>query len=217
MALRAAKKAATRTAIADAALDLFLEKGFDRVTVAEVARVAGVSVNTAFNYFPTKEDLFFDRAEQVVRRLADAVAAREPGESAVGAVRRAFLGELDRDSPTLGLHPGAAAFRRVIDGSAALQARLRRLNDEARDALAVELATVTGAPPDDPAPRMAAAVLAGVDAALHAEAHRRMVAGERPEDVRVALRAAALHGFDLAEHGLGGYCGTESPNSTSHS
>ncbi|WP_033337717.1 TetR/AcrR family transcriptional regulator [Catenuloplanes japonicus] len=205
MALREAKKAATRTAIADAALGLFLERGFDRVTVAEVARVAGVSVNTAFNYFPTKEDLFFDREDQVVRRLAGAVASRAPGESAVTAVRNAFLRELDDDEPTLGLHPGAAAFHRVIENSTALQARLRRLHDDARDALATELAAATKATVDDPAPRMAAAVLAGLDAALHAEAHRRMMAGERPDDIRSALRAAAVHGFTLAAQGLGTY------------
>lgn len=203
MALRAAKKAATRTAIADAALGLFLEKGFDRVTVAEVAQVAGVSVNTAFNYFPTKEDLFFDRQEEVVRRLADAVTGRRPGESAVSAVRRAFLDELDRDAPTLGLHPGAAAFQRVVDGSTALQARLRRLQDDTRDALAAALAgTAAG---DGAAHRLAAAVLAAVDSALHTEARRRMLAGERPEDVRAALRDAAVHGFGVAERGLGDY------------
>lgn len=79
VALRAEKKAATRTAIADAALALFLTKGFDRVTVAEVADAARVSVNTAFNYFPTKEDLFFDRQDEVVQRLAGAVRGRGPG------------------------------------------------------------------------------------------------------------------------------------------
>ncbi|BBJ40169.1 hypothetical protein SSPO_028870 [Streptomyces antimycoticus] len=39
------------------ATGLFLERGFDRVTVAEVAAAAEVSVNTVYNYFPAKEDL----------------------------------------------------------------------------------------------------------------------------------------------------------------
>ncbi|MEV4516394.1 helix-turn-helix domain-containing protein [Dactylosporangium sp. NPDC049525] len=181
MALRAEKKAATRTAIADAALALFLAKGFDRVTVAEVADAARVSVNTAFNYFPTKEDLFFDRQDEVVRRLADAVRDRRPGESPVAAVRRLFLDELDRGEPTLGLSPDVGAFWQVVEDSAALQARARLLSQRAEEALAEALG---GA-------RWRAAVLAGVDRALHAQIRDRMRAGDDPAAVRAAVRAEA--------------------------
>src|ERR1043165_9698668 len=115
VALRAEKKAATRTAIADAALALFLAKGFDRVTVAEVADAARVSVNTAFNYFPTKEDLFFDRQDEVVRRLAGAVRDRRPGGSPAAAWRRLSLDELDRGEPPLALSPDVGAFWQVVE------------------------------------------------------------------------------------------------------
>ncbi|GAA0726274.1 TetR/AcrR family transcriptional regulator [Dactylosporangium roseum] len=198
MALRAEKKAATRTALADAALALFLERGFDRVTVAEVAEAARVSVNTAFNYFPTKEDLFFDRQDAVVRRLADAVSSRLPGESPAAAVRALFLAELDRDEPTLGLSPGAAGFWRVIDGSAALQARARRLTESAEAALAAVLAGAVG----ERSAGWAAAVLAGVDRALHAEIRRRMLAGADPAEVRAAIRATAEDAFAAAARAL---------------
>ncbi|WP_412540264.1 TetR family transcriptional regulator [Longispora sp. K20-0274] len=205
MGLRDEKKQATRAAIADAALGLFLARGFDRVTVADVADVARVSVNTVFNYFPTKEDLLFDRRSEVVGRLAAVVADRPPGESAVGAVRRAFLDALDRREPTLGLDPGMVAFWRVVDDSPALQARLRQLNEWAETALADALAV--GAAEGDPAPRVAAAVLAGVDRALHGEIRRRMLAGEEPEEVRAAVTAAARRAFDMAASGLGDYPG----------
>ena len=200
VALRAEKKAATRTAIADAALALFLDKGFDRVTVAEVADAARVSVNTAFNYFPTKEDLFFDRQDEVVQRLAGAVRGRGPGETPVAAVRRLFLDELDRGEPTLGLSPDVGAFWQVVDDSPALQARARLLSQRAEEALAEATQALTEAPGGalDEAlsealggARWRAAVLAGVDRALHAQIRDRMRAGDDPDTVRAAVRAEA--------------------------
>src|SRR2546426_6042708 len=86
--LRARKKEETRQGIAEAALRLFTERGFDAVTVAEVARAADVSEGTVFNYFPTKEDLFYGQMEVFEAALVEAVRAREPGESALTAFRR---------------------------------------------------------------------------------------------------------------------------------
>ncbi|MEV6100588.1 TetR family transcriptional regulator [Nocardia sp. NPDC051981] len=205
MALREEKKRATRTALADAAMALFAEKGFDRVTVAEVARAANVSVNTAFNYFPTKEDLFFDRQDEVANRLATAVRDRVPGESAAAAVRRAFLDRVRRDDPTLGLSPGATTFWRLIDDSPALQARLRRLGEQTETALAEALAEATGTSPDDPTARLVAAALAGLDRTLHAEIRRATLAGADPETVRATVIRAATDGFDTAVAGLADY------------
>ncbi|GIE87590.1 TetR/AcrR family transcriptional regulator [Actinoplanes regularis] len=205
MGLRAEKKQATRTAIADAALGLFLERGFDRVTVADVARVSRVSVNTVFNYFPAKEDLFFDRQDEVIQRLPTAIRERAPGEPAVAAARRAFLAELDRDEVTLGLHPGIAPFWRVVEESAALQARLRHLRDRTEEALSETLRTETGADADDPMPRIAAAMLAAADASLHAEIRRRVLVGEDPDAVRTGVRRMAEATFEALESGLTTY------------
>ncbi|WP_433794445.1 TetR/AcrR family transcriptional regulator [Actinoplanes sp. CA-252034] len=225
MGLRDEKKQATRTAIADAALALFLEKGFDRVTVAEVARAATVSVNTVFNYFPTKEDLFFDRQDEVVQRLARAVRGRTDGETAATAVHRAFLQRLDHDDPTLGLQPGAERFWRVVDESPALMARARLLRELTETALADALADapppddhMAAAPPSDtlppdalpsgdrmaagppsdtlpPGDRMAAALIAAADHALHAEIRERVAGGESPAGIRSAVRALAGRAF----------------------
>src|SRR5436190_12115078 len=87
MGLRETKKLQTRQEIASKAMGLFATRGFDDVTVSEVAEAAGVSEKTVFNYFPTKEDLFFD--EVPVRRAAFAAAVRErePGQSMFAALR----------------------------------------------------------------------------------------------------------------------------------
>jgi AcrR family transcriptional regulator len=203
--LREEKKQATRTAIADAALGLFLEHGFDRVTVADVARLVRVSVNTVFNYFPTKEDLFFDRQDEVTQRLPAAIRARAAGESAVDAVRRAFLAELDRDEATLGLHPGIAPFWRVVEESAALQARLRQMRDRSEEILAETLRAETGAPPADPMPAIAAAMLTAADSTLHAAVRRHILQGRSPDSVRAEVRALAESTFDALAGGLASY------------
>ena len=86
--LRERKKRQTRQHISDMATGLFLERGFDAVTIAEIADAADVSVNTVYNYFPAKEDLFLDRSKGIVERLSRFVRGRDIGESAADAVLR---------------------------------------------------------------------------------------------------------------------------------
>src|SRR5918995_4231305 len=88
MGLRELKKQRTREVIAETAFGLFAKRGFDHVTVAEVAEAAGVSVKTVFNYFPTKEDLLFDEVPARKAALVAAVRDRAPGESVLAALRR---------------------------------------------------------------------------------------------------------------------------------
>src|SRR4029450_10280258 len=91
LGLRARKKEQTRRAIAEAAAQLFAEHGFDEVTVADVARAADVSEGTVFNYFPTKENLFYDQMEVFETSLLEAVRARAAGESVLSAFRSFVL------------------------------------------------------------------------------------------------------------------------------
>ena len=86
--LRERKKQQTRQSIAHAARRLFLERGFEAVTVDEVAREADVSRKTVFNYFPTKEDLFYSRMELFQEQLLDAIRTRTPGETILAAFAR---------------------------------------------------------------------------------------------------------------------------------
>jgi AcrR family transcriptional regulator len=92
--LRAWKKARTRRTISDVATGLFMRDGFEAVTVAQIAAAAEVSVKTVFNYFPAKEELFFDRVEDVIGALVDAVIERPTGTTMVGALHRVMADRL---------------------------------------------------------------------------------------------------------------------------
>ncbi|MGW1178455.1 TetR/AcrR family transcriptional regulator [Kitasatospora sp. NPDC002543] len=205
MGLRELKKQQTRELLSDTAMGLFAERGFDRVTVVEVARAAGVSPNTVFNYFPTKEDLFFDRQEEVVAHLAEVVRRRPAGRSAVAAVRADLLAAFASGEPTVGLNPGIAAFWRIVEDSAALRARLLELGERAEAALAAALAEESGAAPDDPLPRIVAGAVAGAHRAVLGEIRRAMVAGEPAEEVRARAEAAVERAFGLLSSGLADY------------
>src|SRR3954471_16141512 len=116
--LRETKKLQTREAIADKAMQLFATRGFDHVTVAEVAAAAGVSEKTVFNYFPTKEDLFYDEVPARAAALAAAIRGRGPGESILSALRQLQAAECRRLSS-----PAFATFARIIEESPALLAK----------------------------------------------------------------------------------------------
>src|SRR5215212_309489 len=146
--LRARKKEQTRRAIAEAAGELFAERGFDAVTVAEVARAADVSEGTVFNYFPTKEDLVYDQMEVFEAALIDTVRERPPGESVLSAFRRVVL------SRSRGLEEESrgeiiAKAARLIADSPALQAREREIVARSTQSLADVIATEKRAAPTD--------------------------------------------------------------------
>src|SRR6059058_40801 len=102
LGLRERKKEHTRQLIAETARRLFARRGFEHVTVAEIARVAEVSEQTVFNYFPTKEDLVYWRLGDFEEELIAAIRERSPGESALAAFGRFLLeqrGLLGRPDP----------------------------------------------------------------------------------------------------------------------
>ena len=203
--LRERKKFKTREAIADMALGLFIERGFDQVTVAEIARAADVSANTIFNYFHTKEEVFFDRQAQVEESWSRVVRERAPGESVVAALRHHLLAALARRDPASWLNDELVAFARVIHDSPALQAREREIGEHAREALARTLAAETAARPNDLRPRVVAAMVQGLYQTLFTEIRRRLLAGERADAIYPQARAATQQAFDLLESGLANY------------
>jgi AcrR family transcriptional regulator len=203
--LRDRKKLRTRVAIADAALPLFLERGFDAVTVVDVARAADVSVQTVFNYFPTKEDLFFDRQAQVEVHAAEVVRHRRPGESAAQALKRDFVDALLTPGSWLGLSDDAARFWRVVEASPALQARLREMADAAQRELEQALAEAAEAIRPVALHILIAAQLSSVLHALHADVRRRVVHGESAESVRDAVLQMTELAFSLVERGIGDF------------
>jgi AcrR family transcriptional regulator len=202
--LRERKKQRTRQQIADTARRLFLERGFDDVPVAEVAREAEVSEATVFNYFPTKEDLVFNRMEDFEQDLLDALRDRAEGESIVHAFGGFVLrprGFLASDDPVA--TDGMRATARLITGSAALLAREREILDRYTDALAAFLAHERRMAPDVPEPWVMANALIGVHRALIAYTHRQALA-EVPN--RRIARNVVRHGkraLALLEQGFG--------------
>src|SRR5262245_30038764 len=112
--LREAKKLHTRQAIADEAMRLFVTRGFDQVTVAEVAEAALVSEKTVYNYFPTKEDLFFDEVPARLTAIVRAVRERPEGQSIFESLRAQQSGQSTRLASPEFVH-----FARVIEDSPA--------------------------------------------------------------------------------------------------
>ncbi|GAA4855194.1 TetR/AcrR family transcriptional regulator [Kitasatospora terrestris] len=145
--LRERKKQQTRLAISRAATTLFLDRGFDEVSVAEVAHAAGVSKMTVFNYFPRKEELLFDRVPEVTGLLAGAVAGRAPGSSPLDALRRLMHGLAEQGHPLTGFGENIAVFWRTVLDSAALRGFVREAAEELERGLAEQLAAEPGADP----------------------------------------------------------------------
>jgi AcrR family transcriptional regulator len=199
--LRERRKRATRGAISDVATRMFVARGFDEVTIADVAAAAGVAKMTVTNYFPRKEDLVFDRAEAIIRSLADVIAARAPGESLLAAIRRDYAERVARADVTIGL--SSPEFARMIENSPVLASRGLEMLYERERALGDAIAAETGA--DDLQQRTAAALLSSVHRVLYAEGARRSVAGEPRAQICAALGAAAGRAFGLLEPALGGY------------
>ncbi len=204
LGLRERKKQERRTRIAEAARRLFAERGFDQVPVAEIARAANVSEGTVFNYFPTKEDLFYDQMEVFEAELLEAIRAREPGESVLSAFRRFFQGRYGRLATKEGSEITEAAAR-IITGSATLQAREREILGRYTQSLAELIADETSASADDVEPWVAANALIGVHRALLDLVRRSVVAGKRGRKLDAEVRSQTEQALARLERGLGDY------------
>ena len=199
--LRERRKRETRQAISDIATQMFVERGFDEVTIAQVADAAGVAKMTVTNYFPRKEDLVFDRAEAVERHLADVIAARAPGESMLAAIRRDYAEAVARAEVTIGL--SSPGFAGMVPSSPVLVSRVREMLDRRERALGDAIAAETGT--DNPQQRLVAALLSSVHRVLAAEASERSLARQPREEICAVLADAATRAFDLLEPSLGSY------------
>jgi AcrR family transcriptional regulator len=204
MSLRERKKAQTRQLIADTARRLFAERGFEAVTVNEVARAADVAPATVFNYFPTKEDLFYSGLEAFEEELLAAVRDRPSGESALTAfgrfvsTPRGLLAAKDPEAVER-----LAGFTRVITDSPALLARERQIFEGYTASLAALLAEETG--DRDIAPWVAANAMLGVHRALVEYSRARIAEGARNPGLLRDVRAQARRALELLEDGLGTY------------
>jgi AcrR family transcriptional regulator len=193
--LRERKKQATRETIADAAMKLFCQRGFDAVTVAEVAEEAGVSEKTVFNYFPTKEDLFFDEIEEREAALLASLRTRKQGESMVAALSRTAAANCERMTSK-----DFALFAKLIEDSPSLQNKERQMFARFTRAVADEL---VGEGMAESEAAVASAAVAGAYAWMFSTARARALSGAHGPAALKRLRSEVARGFALLERGLG--------------
>jgi AcrR family transcriptional regulator len=202
--LRERKKGQTRDLIAQTARRLFAERGFDAVTVAEVARQADLSEVTVFNYFPAKEDLFYGGMEFFEEKLLKGIGERPRGESLLAAFRRLLL-ETSGRLATQDAVDLIAKAARIIDASPALQARERGIVARYTMRLAAMIATETGVSDDGVEPVAVATALMGAHRALVAHVRKQVLSGRQGSPLAEDFRSQAINVFALLEHGLAGY------------
>ncbi|MFF2638604.1 TetR/AcrR family transcriptional regulator [Streptomyces niveus] len=197
--LRERKKRQTYERLSETAIALFLEKGFEKVSVAEIAAAAEVSKPTLFRYFPAKEDLvlhrFADHEDEAARVVAGA-----GGRSPLDALHRHFADGLARRDPVTGLNddPRVLAFHGLLYGTPSLVARAYAYQGRSEAALAAALVGVPAI-----AARLAAGQIVAVQRVLAEENWRRIAAGESADGVYPDAVVAAELGFGQLEGGIG--------------
>ena len=207
LGLRERKKRQTRELLERTARRLFAERGFERVSVAEIAKAADVSEATVFNYFPTKEDLVYGGMQTFEDALLHAIRERPVGEPILTAFGRFIL---EPRGLLAAADAGAAeelgSVSRLIASSPALLTREAQILAHYTDALAGVIAEEVGADPADPRPWIAANALMGVHRALLAYLRQRILADH--DSLPKLTRGVRSHGeaaLALLAHGLGGY------------
>jgi AcrR family transcriptional regulator len=189
----------TRARIREVANRLFIERGYDSVTVAEVAREAGVSSVTVFNHFPRKEDLFLDRTSDAVEFLRAAIRDRAPGVDALAGLRDMSVRLFEGRHPLSGVDELSAGFFRTVAGSPDLVARARGIAAELQGILVEELERDGSF--DGDAPLFAALFLAGYTSIL-VETARRVMTGTAPSALLDDHRARLDRLFDALRNGV---------------
>lgn len=198
--LRESKKRETRQRISDVATALFHERGFDAVTVEEIAAAANVSKVTVFNYFARKEDLLLDREEEAQSLLREALRERPQGQFPIEALR-GLVDELrEQKHPFARIDSQTLGWWHLVAASPSLKARLREMGDEVAEGLAIELA---GPKPDGRA-RLVAGMIVLTWRAAYGEAIRVFERGGSAKKVDAAFAAMIDSGFDAVRAVMAG-------------
>jgi AcrR family transcriptional regulator len=186
---RSRKRLATREGISNAATRLFIERGFDQVTVDEIAAVADVGRMTVFNYFPRKEDLFFDRDEEGREVLREALRQRDSRVAPIETYRLFAHRLVAEQSPYLSFSADGQAFIETIERSEALKARARAIRDELTHVVTLALAECAGREPTDPAAHLTAGLLLATWTVAFIEAHRTFRHSRDAKEARAVFLA----------------------------
>ncbi|GAB3140349.1 TetR family transcriptional regulator [Micromonospora sonneratiae] len=201
--LRERKRERTHQAISSAAISLFLARGFDQVSVAEVAAAAEVSKPTLFKYFPTKEDLVLHRIADHGEEAARVVRNRAPGELPLTALHRHFTDGLRRRDPVTGLndHPEVLAYHRMVFSTPSLVARIAQHAECDESALTQALVEAGLA---DLTARLVAGQAVTVQRILARRNWRQLADGAGADDVYPGAVRDADQAFQLLQAGLAG-------------
>src|SRR5262249_51217501 len=204
MGLRERKRQRTHDAVSAAAISMFLEHGFDRVSVADIAAAAEISKPTLFRYFRSKEDLVLHRIPDHEGEAARVVRQRPAHQPPLAALHHHFLAGLARRDPVTGLNddPEVLAFHNMIFSTPGLSARVNEYITRDEEALAAALVQTAQAP-DELTARLAAAQIIAVQRILARENWRRLVAGETAAALYGTAKASADNAFLLLASGLG--------------
>lgn len=200
--LRERKKNATWELLRKTALDLFEERGFENVSVAEIAAAAEVSKATVFNYFPAKEDLVIGGMKHHTGDAARIVRERRRGQTPHGALCEHYLQLLDRNAPQVGLsdHPVFLRVQHLIMATPSLRISAMDYRRQASVQLAAALVEEGNS---ELTSRLVASQLLHTQHILVEVNVRRLLAGDPIDDIRLAAVNAAHHAFGLLEHGIG--------------
>ncbi len=191
---RSRKRLATRRAISMAADHLFRERGFDHVTVDEIATAADVGRMTVFNHFARKEDMFFDRDEEGREVLREALRQRDPGVSPIETLRRLAHRLVAEQAPFVQFSAASQGFVQTVEGSETLKARARAIRDELAQVVAVALSEWAGREPTDPAAQLAAGLLLATWTVAFIQAHRTFRQRRDTEEANAAFLAIVDQG-----------------------
>ena len=183
-----------REGISDVATRLFTERGFDHVTVDEIAEAADVGRMTVFNHFPRKEDLFFDRDEEVREILREALRQRDPRDSPVETLRRLAHRLVAERSPLVEFSARSQLFIQTTGASETLKARARAIRDEFAQTVTVALAACVGQEPTDPIAQLAAALFLATWTVAFLQAHQTFRQSRNTREAQAAFLALVDRG-----------------------
>lgn len=198
MGLRERKKLQTKRAIAEVATRLFMMRGFESVTVADVAAAANVATMTVFNYFPRKEDIFFDRADENKQIIRNALVQQGQDLSAADAMRKLSQQLINQGHPFATFNVNSVRYWKTVAESSVLSARVREISDEMSKDVAAQLAESVGRPRSDAEANLFGCLLMASLTAAHTEA-LRLYCEKRSSN---AAQKAFLNIFDRGVDGI---------------
>ena len=191
---RTRKRLAMRQGISNAATRLFLERGFDQVTVDEIATAADVGRMTVFNHFPRKEDMFFDLDEEGREILRAALRQRDSRVAPIETLRLLVHRLVAEKRPFIEFTARSQSFIETIEGSETLQARARAIRDELAQVVTVALSTCVGREPTDPVAHLAAGLLLATWTVAFIQAHQTFRQSRSTKKAKAAFLAMVEQG-----------------------